>query len=80
MLKKLIIALAIVIAITAFASPAAATAPFGYGSLMGGMWGCGLPCGSINGYGLHVWGGGPWFSGFGAAGLGIGPYGLPVVC
>ncbi len=80
MLKKLIIALAIVVTVLALATPVSAIAPAGWGSIMGGMWGCGCPFGSINGFGLHIWGGGPWFSGFGGTGLGIGPCGLPIVC
>lgn len=69
MLKKLIIALALVITITALVAPASAQAVYGLGHVLGGMWGCGLACGSINGYGLHIWGGGPW-GGCGLPGLG----------
>jgi hypothetical protein len=77
MLKKLIIALAIVITITALAAPVSAQAVKGYGSVMGGMWGCGLGCDSINGYGLSIWGGGPAFGGLGLSGIGgFSPYAL----
>jgi hypothetical protein len=70
MRNKLVIAIAIVMAITVMVSPALAQATVGYGPLMGLFWGAGDGPG-INGYGLGFHGSlYPWLSGPGPYGIG----------